>query len=168
MENNQTKSNYQYICDNYVLPKWFNHCDIDLLRYYPMKDGKMYKRNTKRTIEKMIKEEKKRIHNLTYIYDDEKVNIHEIFVNYLAYLNNVELDNYITNEEILKLLTIKVCDYDWTFMLSEPKYDKNSKELLLRNKTDKNGDDKIDNNNKFLDSFDDTEFLKIVNLFNNY
>jgi len=167
MENNQTKSNYQYICDNYVLPKWFNHCDIDWFRYYPMKDGKMYKRNTKRTIEKMIKQEKKAIHNLTYIYDDEKVNIHEIFVNYLAHLNNVELDNDITNEEIQKLLTITVCDYDWA-MWSEPKYDKNSKELLLRKKTDKNGDDKISKNHKILENFDDTEFLKIVNMFNNY
>jgi hypothetical protein len=163
MENNKIKSNYQYICDNYVLPKWFNHCDIDWLRYYPMKDRKMYKRNTKRTIEKMIKEEKKGIHNLTYIYDDEKVNIHEIFVNYLAYLNNVELDNDITNKETQKLLAIKVCDYDWSFMWSNPDYDKNSKELLLRKKTDKNGE-----NNKILENFDDTEFLKIVNLFNNY
>ena len=104
----------------------------------------------------------------TYIYDDEKVNIHKIFVNYLAYLNNVELDNDITNEETQKLLAIKVCDYDWTFMWSNPDYDKNSKELLLGKKTDKNGDDKIGNNHKILENFDDTEFLKIVNMFNNY
>jgi hypothetical protein len=48
-------------------------------------------------------------------------------------------------------------------MWSNPDYDKNSKELLLRKKTDKNGE-----NNKILENFDDTEFLKIVNLFNNY
>ena len=166
MENNKTKSNYQYLFDNYVLPKWFNHCDIDWLRYYPMKDGKIYEHNTKRTIKKMIKEKKQGFS--TYVYDDEKVNIHKIFVNYLAYLNDVELDNDITNEETQKLLAIKVCDYDWTFMWSNPDYDKNSKELLLRKKTDKNGDDKIGINHKILENFDDTEFLKIVNMFNNY
>jgi len=31
-----------------------------------------------------------------------------------------------------KLLSIKICDYDWLFMWSNPIYDKNSEELLLQ------------------------------------
>ena len=95
---NNIKSNYQYLNDNYTLPVWFDYYDIDWVRYYPMKDGKIYKYNTKRTIDKLIKEEKKG--NMNYIYDDEKVNTHKIFVNYLAFMNNITLDNDITKEEI--------------------------------------------------------------------
>ena len=78
----------------------------------------------------MIKEQK--LGFSTYIYDDEKVNIHNIFHKYLAYINNYDLDNDITDEETQKLLTIKICDYDWLFMWSTPEYDKNSEELLLQ------------------------------------
>jgi hypothetical protein len=46
IQHNHTKSNYQYLCDKYMLPKWFDHCDIDWIRYYPMKDNKMYKCTT--------------------------------------------------------------------------------------------------------------------------
>jgi hypothetical protein len=95
-----------------------------------MKDGKIYKCNTEITIEKMIKEEKKGFS--TYIYDDEKVNIYNIFVKYLAYINNMYLDNDITDGEMKKLLSIKICDYDWLFMWSNPEYDKNSEVLLLQ------------------------------------
>jgi hypothetical protein len=68
-----------------------------------------------------------------YIYD-EKVNIHQIFVKYLAYLNNMlsNKDNDITDEAIKKLLSIKVCDYDWLFIWSDPIYDKDCEELLLQ------------------------------------
>lgn len=125
-----SKLNYQYICKNYTLPIWFNHNDIDWVRYYPTKDEKIYERNTKRTIQKNIREEK-RGHSI-YIYDDEKVEIYKIFVNYLAYINNINLDLDITNEEMKKLLSIKICDYDWLFMWSNPDYDKNSEELLLQ------------------------------------
>ena len=107
---NCIKSNYQYICDNYMLPEWFIYNDIDWLRYYPMKDKKIIEKDT------------------------EKIYIHKIFVKYLAYLNNMNLDNDITDKEIQKLLNIKVCDYDWTFLWHNPIYDKNSKELLLRKK----------------------------------
>jgi len=127
MHHNHTKSNYQYICDKYILPIWFDHHDIDWIRYYPMKDDKMYKK----TIVKRIKKEQSK-----YIYDNEKVNIHEIFKKYLAYVNNMSLDNDITDEEIEKLLNIKVCDYDWNFMWSTPIYDKNSEELLLQKRLD--------------------------------
>ena len=78
----------------------------------------------------MIKEEKQGF--LYYIYDDEKVNVHTIFVKYLAFLNDKILDKDITQEELDKLLNIKVCDYDWIFMWSCPNYDKNSEELLLQ------------------------------------
>ena len=105
MQHNDTKSNYQFICDKYILPIWFDYRDIDWIRYYPMKNDKMY--------------------------DDEKVNIFDIFRKYLAYVNNLSLDNDITDEEMKKILNIKICDYDWTFMWSTPIYDKNSEELLL-------------------------------------
>lgn len=123
-------TNYEYIHKNYTLPEWFNYSDIDWLRYYPAKDGKIYECNTKRTIEKMIKEEKRGVSY--YIYDDEKVKIHKIFVKYLAYINHMSLDTDLTDEEMKKLLSIKICDYDWLFMWGNPKYDKNSEELLLR------------------------------------
>lgn len=130
IQHNHTKSNYQYICDKYILPIWFDYRDIDWIRYYPMKDGKMYKKN-------IVKEEKsKNDHNLSNIYDDEKVNIYDIFRKYLAYVNNMSLVNDITDEEMEKLLNIKICDYDWNFMWSTPIYDKNSKELLLQKKLD--------------------------------
>ena len=122
IQHNHTKSNYQYICDKYILPIWFAINDIDWIRYYPMKNDKMYKK----IIVKRIKEQS------IYIYDDEKVNIHEIFKKYLAYVNNMFLDNDITDEEIEKLLNIKICDYDWNFMWSTPIYDKNSEKLLLQ------------------------------------
>jgi hypothetical protein len=122
--------NYEYICKNYTLPEWFNYNDIDWLRYYPAKDGKIYECNTKRTINKMIKEEKRGF--TTNIYDDEKVEIHKIFVKYLAYINDMSLDNDLTDEEMKKLLSIKICDYDWLFMWSNPVYDKDSEELLLQ------------------------------------
>ena len=121
--------NYEYIYKNYKLPEWFVHNDIDWLRYYPMKDKKIYKRNTEITIEKNIKEEKSWFN--TYIYDDEKVVIHCIFVKYLGYINNIIPKNDITDEEMKKLLNIKICDYDWLFMWSNPVYDKNSEELLF-------------------------------------
>ena len=38
----------------------------------------------------------------------------------------------LTNEEMKTLLSIKICDYDWSFMWNDPEYDKNSEELLLR------------------------------------
>ena len=130
IQHNHIKSNYQYLCDKYMLPKWFDHKDIDWIRYYPMKDDKMYKKN-------IVKEEKsKDDHNLSNIYDDEKVNIYDIFRKYLAYVNNMSLVNDITDEEMEKLLNIKICDYDWNFMWSTPIYDKNSEELLLQKKLD--------------------------------
>jgi hypothetical protein len=125
-----SNSNYNFIRENYMLPKWFNYSDIDWLRYYPMKDGKIYECNTKRTIRKMIIEEKQGFS--TYIYDDEKVKIHKIFIKYLAYINNMSFDTDLTDEEMKILLSIKICDYDWLFMWSNPVYDKNSKELLLQ------------------------------------
>jgi hypothetical protein len=125
-----SNSNYDFIRKNYTLPEWFSYSDIDWLRYYPTKDGKIYECNTKRTIRKMIKEEK--VGFSSYIYDDEKVKIHKIFVKYLAYINNMSLDIDLTDEEIKKLLSIKICDYDWLFMWSDPVYDKNSDELLLQ------------------------------------
>ncbi len=67
-----------------------------LILNYPSKDGKIYEHNTKRTIKKMIKEEKQGF--LYYIYDDEKVNVHTIFVKYLAFLNDKILDKDITQE----------------------------------------------------------------------
>ena len=42
------------------------------------------------------------------------------------------LNTDLTEEEIKKLLSIKVCDYDWLFMWSVPEYDKNSEELLIQ------------------------------------
>lgn len=123
-------SNYQYIRENYVLSEWFNYNDIDWFRYYPMKNDKMYACNTKRTIAKMILEEK-RGHTI-HIYDDDKVNIHNIFVKYLGYINGHIPANYITDKDMKKLLDIKVYDCDLSFMWSNPIYDKNSKELLLK------------------------------------
>ena len=127
--------NYEYIHKNYKLPSWFNHNDIDWLRYYPTKDDKTYDYTTKRTIYRIIQEQKQGLS--TYIYDDEKVNIHKIFVKYLIYLNmdldvHTTLNTDLTEEEIKKLLSIKVCDYDWLFMWSEPEYDKNSEVVLLQ------------------------------------
>lgn len=43
IQHNHINSNYQYLCDKYMLPKWFDHKDIDWIRYYPMKNDKMYK-----------------------------------------------------------------------------------------------------------------------------
>ena len=128
-----SKTNLEYICKNYTLPLWFNHKDIDWVRYYPTKNEKIYTYNTKRTIEKNIREEKK-VHNI-YIYDDEKVKIYNIFTTYLAYINNMYSGSDITMEEMKILLSIKICDYDWIFMWSEPEHDKNSEELLLQKKT---------------------------------
>ena len=51
--------------------------------------------------------------------------IFDIFRKYLAYVNNLSLDNDITDEEMKKILNIKICDYDWIFMWSTPIYDKN-------------------------------------------
>lgn len=112
--------NCEYINNHYVLPKWFNYKDIDWIRYYPMKDGQIYKRteNKSRNFDK-------------YIYDDEMVITHDVFVKYLAYINDIYLENDITDEEMNKLLSIHVCDYDWLFLWGNPVYDKNSKELLL-------------------------------------
>ena len=100
--------NCEYIHKNYKLPEWFIYNDIDWVRYYPMRDGNI-------------------------IYDDaERISIHKIFVKYLAYINDIELKKDITDEEMDKLLNIKVCDYDWLFMWSNPTYDKDSEELLLQ------------------------------------
>ena len=118
--------NCEYIYKNYMLPKQFNHNDIDWLRYYPMKDKKIYEYNSKRTLEKSG------FGFNNYIYNDEKVIIYNIFVKYLAYINNIVLKNDIINEEMNKLLSIKICDYDWLFMWSNLIYDKNSEELLLQ------------------------------------
>ncbi len=41
-QKNHIKYNYQYLCDNYILPEWFNYNDIDWIRYYPMKNEKIY------------------------------------------------------------------------------------------------------------------------------
>ena len=125
-----TAPNYEYISKNYRLPSWFNHDDIDWLRYYPSKNDIIYERNTKRTLDKMIYIEK-RGHS-TYIYDDEKVKIHDIFKKYLAYLQNNVCSNDITDEEMEKLLNIKICDYDWLFMWSNPVYDRNSERNILQ------------------------------------
>ena len=38
-----------------LLPIWFNSNDIDWIRHYPVKDGKIYKCNAQRTIDTMIK-----------------------------------------------------------------------------------------------------------------
>ena len=118
-----SKPNYEYISKNYILPEWFVHNDIDWLRYYPMKDKKIY---TKTIIEKSYFND--------YIYDDEKVIIHKIFVKYLGYINNVIPENDITNEQMNKLLNIKICDYDWLFLWSNPIYDKYRDKLLLQKK----------------------------------
>jgi hypothetical protein len=53
------KTNYKYISENYMLPKWFNYNDIDWVRYYPSKNGKLYIPNTKRTIYITTKKKKK-------------------------------------------------------------------------------------------------------------
>ena len=124
-KNNNTKPNYQYLIDKYTLPEWFDYYDIDWHRYYPSKDGKL------------IKEEEEKSYydsNLNYIYDSKKVNTHDIFFKYLAFLNNMTIDNDITEEEMQILLNIKICDYDWLFMWSDPVFDKNSNELLLQNR----------------------------------
>ena len=130
-----TTPNYEYLYKNFKLPSWFNHNDIDWLRYYPTKDDKTYDYTIKRTIYRMIQEEKQGFSK--YIYDDEKVNIHKIFVKYLIYLNmdldvRTTLNTDLTEEEIKQLLSIKVCDYDWLFMWSVPEYDKNSEVLLIQ------------------------------------
>jgi hypothetical protein len=91
-----------------------------------MKDKKIYEYNSKRTLEKSG------FGFNNYIYNDEKVIIYNIFVKYLAYINNIVLKNDIINEEMNKLLSIKICDYDWLFMWSNLIYDKNSEELLLQ------------------------------------
>ena len=111
---------YEYIYKNYVLPEWFNYKDIDWIRYYPMKGGKIYKRT---------KDKSRNFDN--YIYDNEMVITHDVFVKYLAYINDIHMENDITDEEMLKLLSIQICDYDWLFLWSNPVYDKDSKELLL-------------------------------------
>ena len=50
---------------------------------------------------KIKEEESKYYNNLSNIYDDEKVNTHEIFRKYLAYVNNnMYVDNDITDEDI--------------------------------------------------------------------
>ena len=119
---------YKYISENYMLPKWFNYNDIDWVRYYPSKNGKLYIPNSKRTIYITTKKTEE-----MYICDDEKVKIHSIFVKYLAYLNMyLNTDNDLTDEEIKIILSIKICDYDWLFMWSNPEYDKNNEELLLQ------------------------------------
>jgi len=125
-----TTPNYEYIHKNYRLPSWFNHDDIDWLRYYPSKDSIIYECNTKRTLNKMIYTEKRGCS--TYIYDDEKVKIHDIFKKYLAFLINGFSNDDITNEEMEKLLNIKICDYDWLFMWSNPVYDRNSERNILQ------------------------------------
>ena len=113
-----THPNYKYIHKNYMLPKWFIHNDIDWHRYYPLKNGKyIYKCN-------------KKVKN--GFNDDEKVVIHNIFYKYSNYINDIKLENDITDEEINKLLNIKVSDYDWLFLWSDPVYDKDSEELLLQ------------------------------------
>ena len=117
-----THPNYKFIHQNYMLPSWFIYNDIDWHRYYPLKDGKyIYKCNKK--VKGGSNDD---------IYDDEKVIIHSLFVKYLTYINDIKLENDITDEEMDKLLNIKVCDYDWLFMWHNPVYDKNSEELLLQ------------------------------------
>lgn len=138
-----TAANYEYLYKNYKLPIWFDSDDIDWVRYYPMKNGKIYEYNNKRTIEQNIKEEVCGFN--TYIYDDEKTNIHEIFRKYLYYKYAMDMKKIrddkiydlkilidLTDEEMQKLLAIKICDYDWTFMWTNPYYDEDSTELLLQ------------------------------------
>lgn len=125
-----TAQNYEYISKNYRLPSWFDYDDIDWLRYYPCKDEIIYACNTKRTIDKQIYTEKRGY--ATYIYDDEKVKIYDIFKKYLAYLQKGFFSNDITDEEMEKLLNIKICDYDWLFMCSNPVYDRNSERNILQ------------------------------------
>jgi len=43
----------------------------------------------------------------------------------------MELKKDITDEEMDKLLNIKICDYDWLFMWSNPTYNKNSLYISL-------------------------------------
>jgi transposase len=94
--------NYKYISENYMLPKWFNYNDIDWVRYYPSKNGKLYIPNSKRTIYITTKKGEE-----MYICDDEKVKIYSIFVKYLAYLNTyLNTDNDLTDEEIKYKLNI--------------------------------------------------------------
>jgi len=122
------KTNYKHISENYVLPNWFVYNDIDWVRYYPLKNGKMYIRDTQREIYIRTKKDEE-----DYICDDEKVNTYKIFVKYLAYLNMYSnTDTDLTDEEIQILLSIKICDYDWLFQWSVPEYDKNNEELLLQ------------------------------------
>ena len=128
-----TTSNYEYISQNYVLPVWFDIEDIDWVRYYPTKNKIIYFKNKKVTFDNNTKD--KYSNSLyEYVYDDEKVNIYDIFSNYLYYLNTLHFKSDISNEDMQKLLTIKICDYYWDFMWSTPEYDTNSEEFLLQRK----------------------------------
>ena len=125
-------SNYKYINETYKLPYWFCFMDIDWPRYYATKNNKKIIEPTKKSIEKNILEDDK------YIYSKEQYDIFEIFSNYLRYLEQFWCKTYcgikydITEDEMKKLLSIKICDYNWYFMWRSPEFDKNSNQLLFR------------------------------------
>ena len=129
-------NNYNHIAEIYKLPYWFDYVDIDWIRYYAMKNKKEIRKPTKESIERGIFEDNK------YIYSNKQYDTFEIFRTYLAYLNcvldkefcSVKCD--ITEDEMKQLLSIKICDYDWYFLWSNPEFDKNSDQLLLRKKAD--------------------------------
>ena len=125
-------NNYKYINETYKLPFWFDFTDIDWLRYYAMKNNKEIRESTKKTLKEGILEDDK------YIYSKEQYYTFTIIRNYLVYLNETldkkynQIKNDITEDEMKILLSIKICDFDWYFMWSDPQFDKNSNQLLLQ------------------------------------
>lgn len=127
-------NNFKYINEIYKLPHWFDFTDIDWIRYYPMKNNKIIMEPTIEIFEKGILENDK------YIFSKEQSDIFNIFCSYLNYLNSTINNFYkvkkdITEDEMKRLLSIKICDYDWYFMWSNPEFDKNSNQFLLQKRT---------------------------------
>jgi hypothetical protein len=135
MEYNQNKR-YKQSTKRFILPKWFRHLSIlELISVKPRKNGKLI-------INKI------QYDNLLYnvchstkfislsILDNYIVS--DLLYNRFIYLYDVLMElticskiNININENIIELLKIRICDYDWNFICSNIDFDKESTDLLF-------------------------------------
>lgn len=98
--------NYLFLLRFYELPEWFDHQDIDWIRYYGSK-------------------------NFNTLNNEQQI-IFDIFRNYLSVRNDFIPRTDLTSDEMKQLLNIKICDFDWWFMWSNPVFDSESEEFIIQ------------------------------------
>ena len=102
-------ANMNFIEKNYKLPEWFEVNDIDW--------QKLYHHGGDKRLESFIK-------YLEFLY-------YHVLNDKYYYNRNKTKD--LSENQINDILTIKICDYDWTkdFQYHEPKYDKANDSFIL-------------------------------------